>query len=840
MARSSISPDAPAHRRIREAAELLATHPKKTGHEATEAVMVASVLAQNDAATTGKLHPATRFALDRIWTFQREDGGWNWFDGNEPPSEIDDHFGVTMAAIGVGSAPEDYASTPPARKGLERIRGYFRKNPPANLHHRGMKLLASLRVEGILTEAERSKTIEDLLAAQRPDGGWGLASLGRNWKRSDGKPQDYESSDGYGTGFVIYVLRAAGVPAGDPRIRGGIGWLKSHQRVSGRWFTRSLNRDGHHLLTNSGTAYAILALTSCGENPAGDPEPASVRLTVLNSMERIGQDQEPRGEAGAEIQAARNEWESFQVVVSARGESCRVTRAELSDLAGPGGAKIGGDSIRLYRQEYVRVRLSSPRAELPPGLYPDPLVPFINPQTGKPIEPRRVSQARWGERTAIQGHDMYALPFEVFRGQNQPLWIDVHVPEDAPAGDYAGTFRIRTGRGKTAEIPVRLTVWDFTLPDGPTHRNHFGSFRNIARYFEVQPGSERFRTIELRYCRAMAEHRLNPPIPGHLLPEVERDGSLRITPERDEALKKFMREFHARDFEIPRAPFARLRVSASRPDYKDVSPQEREKALRYYRDYRDYVKRNGWAERAYVYLWDEPNLRENYEQVLVLGKLVHEAAPELKCLVVEQTYPHDSSWPDLDPAVDIWCPLWSFIDRESIREKIEGGDEVWSYTALSQRSPRYHPDYDRVKGLDPPYWHIDQPLLVYRIPPWINRQYGITGLLYWTTVTTVLHPWTNPAFSHPRHYNGGGYLFYPGVPCGIDGPLPCIRLKNLRDGMEDYEYFALLERASGSGAVQKIVDRIAPSWWGYTRDPGQILSARRELAGEIVRAAGSR
>ena len=39
-----------------------------------------------------------------------------------------------------------------------------------------------------------------------------------------------------------------------------------------------------------------------------------------------------------------------------------------------------------------------------------------------------------------------------------------------------------------------------------------------------------------------------------------------------------------------------------------------------------------------IYLWDEPNLRENYEQVLALGQLVHEAVPSLKCLVVEQTY----------------------------------------------------------------------------------------------------------------------------------------------------------------------------------------------------------
>ena len=265
MARPAITHDVPAHKQIREAAEYLAMHPRKKRYEATEAVMVASVLAQNDAATTGKLHPATRFALDRIWDFQREDGGWTWLDDNEPPSEIEDHYGVTMAAIGVGVAPDRYSDTPAAKEGLEKIRKYLQNNPPANMHHRAMKMLASLGMDGIMTDAERQKVVGDLFALQKGDGGWNLATLGTNWKRSDGTPQDYETSDGYGTGFVIYALRTAGVPGDNPRIQKGIQWLKTHQRASGRWFTRSMDKDSRHYITHSGTAYAILALAACGE-----------------------------------------------------------------------------------------------------------------------------------------------------------------------------------------------------------------------------------------------------------------------------------------------------------------------------------------------------------------------------------------------------------------------------------------------------------------------------------------------------------------------------------------------------------------------------------------------
>jgi len=558
-------------------------------------------------------------------------------------------------------------------------------------------------------------------------------------------------------------------------------------------------------------------------------------LTALNSMERISQDQKIDGAQTVKISSARNEVESFQVVVSAPRESINVIEVEISDLIGPEGSKIEKENIKLFREEYVRVRLSSPRAELPPGLYPDPLVPFINPVTGKSIEPLSQTRKRWGEAVTTSGYDMYAIPFEVFKGQNQPIWIDIHVPKNIPAGQYDGQLRVSARGGISEQIPITITVWDFALPDGPTHRNHFGSFSNVARYFGVKRNSDKFKLIEMRYCQAMSEHRINPPIPSYLLPKTNNDGSLQIVPERHMALKEFITGLHVTDFEIPRAPFARLPSSTLRSDYKTISRENRIKAQRYYREFYKYLKDNGWEKGAYLYMLDEPNLRENYEQVLVLGRLVHEVVPQLKCLVVEQTYPQDPCWPDIDPAVDIWCPLWSFIDRKSIREKIAHGDEVWSYTALVQRAPRYHPQYQTVKDYDPPYWHIDRPLTEYRVPTWINYQYEITGLLYWSTVTTVIEPWYNPAFAHPRHYNGGGFLFYPGVPCGIDGPVVSMRLKNLRDGMEDYEYFVILEKLTDKKTVKKIIDTVAPNWWDFSKDPNEFLAAREKIAQQILK-----
>ena len=448
-----------------------------------------------------------------------------------------------------------------------------------------------------------------------------------------------------------------------------------------------------------------MLLVICFAAAAQPAEEERIGLTVLGGMERIGQNEKPFGRPDARIKAARNEWESFQVVVAAPAESITVTGAGVSELVGPGGAKIGGDNVRLFREEYVRVRCSTRLAELPPGLYADPLVPFIDPTTGKPIEPLNRRQERWGEPSVTVGHDMYAVPFDVHKGQNQPIWVDVHVPKDAPAGEYRGTFSLSGRGGIKAALPVTLTVWDFTLPDAPTHRNHFGSFRGVAPLFGVKTDSERFQRIEARYCRAMAEHRLSAPLPAHLLPIVNgQDGSLTIDPERHKQLAAFISENHVADIEVPRCPFGRLPHSTLKPDYKTIPPEQRKKALRYYADYYKYLEENGWAGRAYVYVLDEPNTRENYEQVLVLGALIKEAAPKLQRLVVEQTYPHKPDWPDIDPAIDIWCPLWGYINRETVEQKIAGGDEVWSYTALVQPAPPYHPQYAKLKGLNPPYW----------------------------------------------------------------------------------------------------------------------------------------
>ena len=262
---NSIQPTAPEVRPFFE--DMVTRRWKEKGPRWDAEVVAAAVtLSLNDRQTTGKLHPVTRQALDKMCSLQKEDGGWDWLKCGWPPMESDDHYGVTFAAVGLGSAPGDYAHTPTGKTALEGIRKYLTANRAPSLHHRAMVLWASTIVGGLLDHDARQPILAELFEKQRPDGGWAIAGLFEDWsdhRRKDDEPQDTKNSDGYATGFVIYVARQVGVPADDLRLVRGIQWLKKNQRSSGRWFTPSPTKDSKHFISNAGTAFAALALRAC-------------------------------------------------------------------------------------------------------------------------------------------------------------------------------------------------------------------------------------------------------------------------------------------------------------------------------------------------------------------------------------------------------------------------------------------------------------------------------------------------------------------------------------------------------------------------------------------------
>lgn len=563
-----------------------------------------------------------------------------------------------------------------------------------------------------------------------------------------------------------------------------------------------------------GSSWFWASLACWGSESQGAP---AIEVKAVPSTVRVGLSGPVDGTDRVKISCAKNEVESFQVVLTALNGKLKKVDASLSGLTDDAGNNLPPECVEIFSEILVPIRMPDPRSTLSPGLWPDPLVPFVDPYTGEPVR-----GAQWGEE-GFTGERFRGKEFDVWPNQHRTLWIDVSVPKDVLPGTYEGTLKVWAENASPVEAIVTVEIWDFALPDGPTLESHFGGFERLAIYHGLALDSEEFHRLEDRYIAMLADHRINPPLPRRFHPPARDDGSVLFGYDLDKRISSFVAEHHVTNFQVPRAPF----------DHD--TEKDRAKMAVFYRSWIDYLKSRRWADRAYLYMYDEPMTADAYERIRELGEYVHEAEPRLRRVVVEQPYPEDPEWGTLDDAIDIWCPLFGFIDEENIRRVQESGDEVWTYTALVQSVPAYHPDYETVKNDLPPFWQIDFPLLGYRVAPWLNRRYGATGLLYWTTCcwgNPIRNPWDNPTLGD--HWNGEGILFYPGSDVGIEGPIGCIRLKNLRDGMEDYEYFVLLEERGGGDLVKEIVRDAVPTWGTWDQNPSRLEDRRRRLAEAIL------
>jgi hypothetical protein len=175
-------------------------------------------------------------------------------------------------------------------------------------------------------------------------------------------------------------------------------------------------------------------------------------------------------------------------------------------------------------------------------------------------------------------------------------------------------------------------------------------------------------------------------------------------------------------------------------------------------------------------------------------------------------------------AIDIWVTLPKMYDdaQEEVQEALAKGDEVWSYNTLIQD------DYS-------PKWLLDFPPINFRIQPgFLSQAMGLSGLLYWRADRWSVDPWTDPN-GYSEIYPGEGQLLYPGTPAGIDGVCPSMRLKWLRDGIEDFEYIALLKQQGDAETALTIARTVGDSWSNWTRDPAVLEAARQQLGGMFVR-----
>jgi len=371
-----------------------------------------------------------------------------------------------------------------------------------------------------------------------------------------------------------------------------------------------------------------------------------------------------------------------------------------------------------------------------------------------------------------------AVPFSVGGNANQPIWVDVFVPRTAAAGLYSGTYTVTSTQG-TASGSISLQVWNFTLPVKSTLKSSF-------LYWTAGSLAAQQELLRNKISPASVSTANQPGLMGLGLAQNNT------------------------------GPFSGADVSTC-----TMSPAPSVATF----------KALALAQQPGLYLYDYSadeigNCSSLYTTLKQWGNNMHQAGINNLVTMTPVTALLDDGSGTGRSAVDDWVVLPVMYDSGAsmVHTAMAKGDRVWSYNTLVQDS--YSPK-----------WEIDFAPINFRIQPgFISQSLNLSGLLYWKVDDWNSSPWTNPnntgKFSS-SNYPGEGILVYPGSTVGITGVAPSMRLKWLRDGVEDYEYVALLKNAGKGPWAVTMAQSVGPNWTSWTRDTNALASVRQQLGQQL-------
>ncbi len=517
--------------------------------------------------------------------------------------------------------------------------------------------------------------------------------------------------------------------------------------------------------------------------------------------------------ASLSIEAARGESDGAQFIILSEEE--REYTLSASALSGPGGASIPAGSIELYVQIYGQAKQNL--TSFPVGWYPDALIPF-----------RYIRDKGENKLTP---------------GQNQGIWVDVAVPEDAAAGTYAGTVTVQTDEYST-EIPLSLTVYDFTMNPVPSMKTVYLIWTDWLIFGELDNTNEMYKT----YYDEMLKYNLQAQDLPARIGDIE--GYKAAVREYYDKINAYAIPYQLEnsttlDWNLMRKYLVAL---------MDISLE----------DNKNYFDK---AYYAFDKLYDEadqvPSRQENIwpsvngtndlasqivDEYVASGKISdedHWAARGIKSVrhLLVSSYMEEFANPNL-----FFCPGYDdYYSTDGInfnRELAESGTEMFSYGALA-----WWPHSSTV---------IDDYLITARDIYWSRFEYGVTGDLFWCVngypdwsrwvgganggydvVDDLYTTYTRDGYS-----DGDGWLFYPGRPYGSDKPFPSLRLMARRDGIDDHDYITMLDdryTAMGLEGAETVTSLIGSQIYslGVSKlNFSGLQTARRALADLIVMADG--
>lgn len=270
----------------------------------------------------------------------------------------------------------------------------------------------------------------------------------------------------------------------------------------------------------------------------------------------------------------------------------------------------------------------------------------------------------------------------------------------------------------------------------------------------------------------------------------------------------------------------------------------------------EHLRAKGWLDEAFVYWFDEPDPKD-YAFVNNGFAKLKAAAPDINRMLTEQVEPGLIGGPN------IWCPISNNFNPDLAEQRRQHNEMFWWYVCTGPKNPFCT-------------LFIDHPGTEMRVWLWQTWQRKIEGILVWETnywTSSAAYPeagrpqnpyedpmgWTSgystPAGRKLPWGNGDGRFVYPPVAAAsahpaapvLEGPVDSIRWEMLRDGIEDYEYFAILKRlieakSDKLNAAQKarfaamleVPDAVTTSMTAFTKDPAPVEEHRDRLAWAIA------
>lgn len=550
--------------------------------------------------------------------------------------------------------------------------------------------------------------------------------------------------------------------------------------------------------------------------------PATVKVVSTQNIDNYKEERTDK----VVLSAVRNEYESGQIIVTPTKNLAYTV--ELNDLTGASGAKIAKENFKVYTQTYVSVTRNWYGNGAPTGMYPDPIVPQEN---------------------AVE----YGLNV-VNAGRNGGTWLEFYIPKDAPVGNYTGTATVDLGKEKV-NVPVELTVRDYTLPDEITQKTMFTINANQMAYHELDSTSQ----MREKYYELLMDYRLAPsglsasgntyderisnwvetayryyqkglrtlPLPSFYV----NKGLGYVTIDSD-LLAQVIEELAKKSLEIG----VDLNALTCLYDYEIDEPF-----------YVSYV--NGRVQNSIIE-FDKgvekavASLNENPDFDTELGAKIIESARKTPHVITDYFDNENRVKPPLKNADGTpftyegknvaLCPKPDGLNTAERRAQYENGFEKWWYTCNDPKYPY-------------PTYHVDDTMTSAISMGWFQAEYGITGNLYWCSNYHMMGGvnLSNPYGSADRGSgaNGDGAIIYPGKMYGVDGPVASIRMDAMRDGYEDYELIKLLYKAyeeAGESAAD-IFHTISSTLYSGSSIVGgyeEYESAREVLIDLLLAASG--